>query len=102
MTGANPEVSTPRPSRGTTIVSLDFIVFIVILDSSWLFYFAWPYVSSGSDGLYLSTLSDMSPATSDCLEHYFSFVFSIIARVLTFLGPLSLVDFSLYVPFLGS
>ena len=65
----------------------------MVLDSSCLFYFAWPRVSSGSDGLYLSPLSDMSPATSDCLDPYFSRVFSfsfpaIIARVLTFLGPL--------------
>ena len=63
----------------------------MILDSSCLFYFAWPRVSSGSDGLYLSPLSDMSPATSDCLEPYFSvflfFSFPIIACVLTFLGP---------------
>ena len=44
----------------------------MILDSSCLFDFAWPRVSSGSDGLYLSPLSDMSPATSDCLEPYFS------------------------------
>ena len=44
----------------------------MILDSSCLFYFAWPRVSSGSDGPYLSPLSDMSPATSDCLEPYFS------------------------------
>ena len=29
-------------------------------------------MSSGSDGLYLSPLPDMSPATSDCLEPYFS------------------------------
>ena len=29
-------------------------------------------MSSGSDGFYLSSLSDMSPATSDCLEPYFS------------------------------
>ena len=29
-------------------------------------------MSSGSDGLYLSPLFDMSPATSDCLEPYFS------------------------------
>ena len=28
-------------------------------------------MSSGSDGLYLSPLSDMSLATSDCLEPYF-------------------------------
>ena len=47
----------------------------MILDSSCLFYFAWPRVSSGSDGLYLSPLSDMSPATSDCLEPYFFFFF---------------------------
>ena len=63
----------------------------MILDSSCLFHFAWPRVSSGSDGLYLSPLSDMSPATSDCLEPYFSggfyFIFPIIACVLTFLGP---------------
>ena len=32
-------------------------------------------MSSGSDGLYLSPLSDMSSATSDCLEPYFSGVF---------------------------
>ena len=38
-----------------------------MLDSSCLFYFAWPRVSSGSDGLYLSPLSDMSPVTSDCV-----------------------------------
>ena len=44
---------------------------LVILDSSCLFYFAWPRVSSGSDGLYLSPLSDMSPAKSDCPEPYF-------------------------------
>ena len=44
----------------------------MILDSSCFFHFAWPRVSSGSDGLYLSPLSDMSPATSgDCLEPYF-------------------------------
>ena len=63
----------------------------MILDSSCLFHFAWPRVSSGSDGLYLSPLSDMSPATSDCLEPYFSggfyFIFPTIACVLTFLGP---------------
>ena len=33
-------------------------------------------MSSGSNGLYLSPLSDMSPATSDCMEPYFSGVFS--------------------------
>ena len=43
-----------------------------MLDSSCLLHFAWPRVSSGSDGLYLSPLSDMLPATSDCLEPYFS------------------------------
>ena len=63
----------------------------MILDSSCLFYFAWPRVASGSDGLFLSPLSDMSPATSDCLEPYFSvflfFSFPIIAFVLTFMGP---------------
>ena len=61
----------------------------MILDSC-LFYFAWPRVSSGSDGLYISPLSDMSPATSDCLEPYvsvFFFYFPTIAGVLTFLGP---------------
>ena len=47
----------------------------MILDSSCLFYFAWLRVSSGSDELYLSPLSDMSPATSDCLEPYFSVFF---------------------------
>ena len=45
------------------------------------FYFAWPRVSSGSDGLYLSPLPDMSPATSDCLESYVSVFFPIIACV---------------------
>ena len=79
----------------------------MILDSPCLFYFAWPRVSSGSDGLYLSPLSDMSPATSDCLEPYFSgaffFSFPIIACVLTSLGPLiSDCFFSQYVPFVGS
>ena len=61
----------------------------MILDSFCLFHFAWPRVSSGSEGLYLSPLSDMSPATSDCLETYFSgglFYFQTIACVLTFLG----------------
>ena len=37
-------------------------------------------MSSGSDGLYLSPLSDMSPATSDCLEPYFSGVFSFFSN----------------------
>ena len=62
----------------------------MIFDSSSSFYFAWPRVSSGSDGLYLSPLSDMSPATSDCLEPHFSEIFYFIfqlSRVLTFLGP---------------
>ena len=48
----------------------------MILGSFCLFYFAWPRKSSGSDGLYLSPLFDMSPATSDCLEPYFSGFFS--------------------------
>ena len=62
----------------------------MILDSFCLFHFAWPRVSSGSEGLYLSPLSDMSPATSNCLETYFSggfILFQTIACVLTFLGP---------------
>ena len=62
----------------------------MILDSSCLFHFAWPRVSSGSDGLYLSPLSDMSPATSDSLEPYFSGGFILFSNyrvsVLTFLG----------------
>ena len=80
----------------------------MILDSSCLFYFAWPRVSSGSDGLSLSPLSDMSPATYDCLKPYFSvflfFSFPIIAWcVLTFLGPfIFFLFFSQCVPFLGS
>ena len=50
----------------------------------------------GAMGSYLSPLSDMSPATSDCLEPgawsliflgFFLFSFPIIACVLTFLGP---------------
>ena len=52
----------------------------MILDSSCLFHFACPRVSSGSDGLYLSPLSDMSPATSDCLETYFSGGFYFISN----------------------
>ena len=74
-------MNTPRPSRGTRIESCDFIVLIGMLDSSCLFHFAWPRVSSGSDGLYLSPLSDMSPATSDCLEPYFSGVFSFLNQL---------------------
>ena len=53
-------------------------------------------MSSGSDGLYLSPLSDLSPATSDCLEPYFSggfyFIFQ-LSRVLTFLGPFISANF---------
>ena len=78
----------------------------MILDSSCLFHFAWPRVSSGSDGLYLSPLSDMSPATSDCLEPYFSGGFYFI---LFFPNYRMCVDFSgsiylflICVPFLGS
>ena len=63
------------------IESCDFIVLIVILDSYSLFYFAWPRVSSGSEGLYLSPLSDMSPATSGCLEPYFMFFFSFLFQL---------------------
>ena len=76
----------------------------MILDSSCLFHFAWPRVSSGSDGLYLSPLSDMSPAMSDCLEPYFSGGF-----ILFFSNYRVCVDFSgsfyfflICVPFLGS
>ena len=86
MAGANPVVDTTRLSRGTRIESCDFIVLIGDL---WFFLFVLVCsVSrvSGSDGLYLSTLSDMSPATSDCLGPYFSVFFPIIAFVLTFLG----------------
>ena len=75
----------------------------MILDSSCLFHFAWPRVSSGSDGgLYLSPLSDMSPATSDCLEPYFSeffFFFFQLSRV-NFSG--SFYYIMIRVPFLGS
>ena len=53
----------------------------MILDSSCLFYFAWPRVSSGSDGLYLSPLSDVSPAMSNCLEPYFYGGFSFIFQL---------------------
>ena len=37
-------------------------------------------MSSGSDGLYLSPLSDRSPATSDCLEPYFSGYFILFSN----------------------
>ena len=79
----------------------------MILDFSRLLYFVWPRVSSGSDGLYIYPLFDMSPTTSDCLEPYFSggfyFYFPIIACVLIFLGPFYfLFYFSQCVPFLGS
>ena len=66
---------------------MQFCCLLVILDASCLFYVAWPHVSSGSDGIYLSSLSEVSPATSDCLESFFLFFFPIIACVLTFLGP---------------
>ena len=77
----------------------------MILDSSCLFHFAWPRVSSGSDGLYLSPLSDMSPATSDCLEPYFSggfyfILFSNYRVCVDFSG--SFYFFLICVPFLGS
>ena len=63
-------------------------------------------MSSASDGFYMP-LFDMSPATSDCLEPYFSvfhfFSFPNIACVLTFLGLLFMFYlFSQCVPFLGS
>ena len=50
-------------------------------------------MSSGSDGLYLFPLSDMSPATSDCLEPYFSeffFFFSNYRVCVDFSGSFSL------------
>ena len=62
----------------------------MILDSFCLFHFASPRVSSGSEGLYLSPLSDMSPATSDCLETYFSggfILFSNYRVCVDFSGP---------------
>ena len=63
-------------------------------------------MSSGSDGLYLSPLSDMSPATSDCLEPYFSgeffFLFSNYRVCVDFVGSFFFKKFfSQYVPFLG-
>ena len=62
-------------------------------------------MSSWSDGLYLSPLTDMSPATSDCLEPYFSGGFSFLfqlSRVLTFLRLfIYFLFFSQCVPFLG-
>ena len=75
----------------------------MILDSSGLYHFAWPRVSSGSDGLYLSPLSDMSPATSDFLEPYFSggfILFSNYRVCVDFSGSFYL--FLICVPFLGS
>ena len=44
-------------------------------------YVAWSRVSSGSDGLYLSPLSDMSPTTADCLEPYFFILCLLLSRV---------------------
>ena len=75
----------------------------MILDSFCLFHFAWPRVSSGSEGLYLSPLSDMSPATSDCLDTYFSggfILFSNYRVCVDFSG--SFYFFLICVPFLGS
>ena len=66
-------------------------------------------MSSGSDGLYLSPLSDMSLATSDCLKPYFSvffkFYFSVIACVrVDFSGPFYffLIFFHNVYPFWGN
>ena len=59
-------------------------------------------MSSGSEGLYLSPFSDMSLATSDCLEPYFYVFFPTIAYVLTFLGPFVSPLFFVIIPFLGS
>ena len=51
-------------------------------------YVAWPRVSSGSDGLYLSPLSERRLRRLTVWSFFFSFLFSIIACVLTsFLGP---------------
>ena len=60
-------------------------------------------MSSESDGLYLSPLSDMSTATSDCLEPIFlgGFVlFSNYRVCVDFSG--SFYFFLIFVPFLGS
>ena len=62
-------------------------------------------MSSGSDGLFQSPLSDILPAMSDCLEPYFSVFFPIIACVffIDFSGYFyfSLIFHDMY-PFLGS
>ena len=58
----------------------------------------------GAMGFYLSPLSDMSPATSDCLEPYFSgefFFFFSNHRVCVDFSE-SFYFFLISVPFLGS
>ena len=73
----------------------------MIFDSSCLFHFAWPRVSSGSDGLYLSPLYDMSPATSESLIFLGGFILFSNYRVCAdFSG--SFYFFLICVPFLGS
>ena len=62
-------------------------------------------MSSGSDGLNLFLLSDMSPATSDYLEPYFSGFFLSCSSYLVcvdFSGSFYFFDFSRCVPFWGS
>ena len=54
-----------RPSRRTRIESCDFTVLIVIHEYSCLFYFAWPRVSSGNDGLGLACACVFFPFISD-------------------------------------
>ena len=61
-------------------------------------------MSSGSDGLYLFPLSAMSPATSDCLEPYFSGFFILFSNYpvcVDFSGSFYLF-ISQFIPFLGS
>ena len=56
-------------------------------------------MSSGSDGLYLSPLSDMSPATSDCLEPYFFFFFFFFSNrrvFVDFSGSFDFISFFLH------
>ena len=74
-------MNTPRPTRGTRIESCDFIVLIGDPQFFLFVLLSWPRVSSGSDGLYLSPLSGMTPATSDCLEPYFFKFFSFLFQL---------------------
>ena len=74
----------------------------MILDSFCLFHFAWPHVSNGSDGLYLSPLSDMSSATSDWRLIFLGgfILFSNYRVCVDFSGSFDF--FLICVPFLGS